>query len=311
VIICTHNRYGVLDEALHSIEMQTCPQSLFELIIVDNSTDIAAQHSFRDGLEIACNHTYLIEGTPGLSRARNIGARAAKGEFTAYMDDDAQADPRWVESIIAAFNSSPDVGIVGGPVTPIWPTSRPVWLHAHLEGYLTIVNRGPSRRLLAPHEWLAGTNIAFRTSALIAAGLFNENLGRIGKILLSNEELSVSEKIRSMGLSVLYDPEVAMAHTVHAERLNHAWMRRRVFWQVISDLFSEGGSVETSASDGIQKILDYKQKLSPKDRGTNGLFLDVDDAHLFEKQLDALSSLVRLVGTSGADWQSYLTDHAK
>jgi hypothetical protein len=114
-----------------------------------------------------------------------------------------------------------------------------------------------------------------------------------------------------MGLSVLYDPDVAMAHTVHAERLNHAWMRRRVFWQVISDLFSEGGSVETSASDGIQKILDYKQKLSPKDRGTNGLFLDVDDAHLFEKQLDALSSLVRLVGTSGADWQSYLTDHAK
>jgi glycosyltransferase involved in cell wall biosynthesis len=311
VVICTHNRYNILDEALHSIEMQTCAQSSFELIIVDNSTDIAAQNSFRDGLEIACHHNYIIESTPGLSRARNIGARAAIGEFVAYMDDDAQASPRWIESIIAAFQSGSDIGIVGGPVTPIWLTSRPIWLHTHLEGFLTIVNRGPSKRLLAPHEWLAGTNIAFRKDALIAAGLFNENLGRIGKILLSNEELSVSDKIRSMGLSVLYDPDVAMAHTVHVERLNHAWMRRRVFWQVISDLFSEGASVEMSASDGIQRILDYKQKLSPKDRGTNGLFLDVDDAHLFEKQLDALSSLVRLVGTSGADWQSYLTDNAK
>jgi hypothetical protein len=186
-----------------------------------------------------------------------------------------------------------------------------VWLHAHLEGYLTIVNRGPTKRLLAAHEWLAGTNIAFRKDALIAAGLFNENLGRIGKILLSNEELSVTDKIRATGLSVLYDPEVAMSHTVHVERLNHAWMRRRVFWQVVSDLFSEAATVEFNTADGIQRILDYQQTLSPKDRGTSGLFLNLEESTLFEKQLDALSSLVRLVGMSGADWQTYLTDTAK
>jgi len=287
--------------------MQTCPHSKFELIIVDNSTDLAAQQNFQDGMDFSCPSNYIVEGTPGLSRARNIGARAAKGRFVAYMDDDAQADPRWVESIISAFESGTGIGIVGGPVAPIWLISRPVWLHAHLEGYLTIVNRGPTRKFLEPHEWLAGTNIAFRKDALIEAGLFNENLGRIGKILLSNEELAVSDKIRSMGLSVLYDPEISMAHTVHVERLNHAWMRRRVFWQVISDLFSAGGSTEMNANEGIQKILDYQQALPPKDRGTSSLFMDVDDSSMFEKQLDALSSLVRLVGTSGKDWQTYLT----
>ena len=39
---------------------------------------------------------YVHQPRLGLSRARNSGAAAARGEVVAFLDDDATADPRWL-----------------------------------------------------------------------------------------------------------------------------------------------------------------------------------------------------------------------
>jgi glycosyltransferase involved in cell wall biosynthesis len=305
VIICTHNRYHTLGDAIASIEIQDCPATDFELIVVDNSSDRIARQTFIDESDISCQHQIIAEEVAGLSRARNIGVRAARGEIVAFMDDDARAGGQWVVQLIDAFDRHLRAGIVGGPVRPIWPSTRPPWLHPWLEGYLTIVDRGPDVRLLQESEWLAGTNIAFRRKPLIDVGLFNENLGRIGKLLLSNEELSVSTKLREAGYTMLYDPTIEMFHRVHAERIDQAWMRRRVFWQVVSDLFSYGG--EPADFDArVSKILDFQMKLPPKERGLSGLFLNLDDPELFYQQTEALATLVRVIATDGQDWRAFL-----
>lgn len=305
VIICTHNRYETLNDAIASIEIQDCPESSFELLIVDNSTDLDAQKSFLANVDISCRHQIIVERVPGLSRARNVGVRAASGSMVAFMDDDAIATTSWVSSIIETMKDAQRVGVAGGPVRPIWPSSRPAWLHKWLEGYLTIVDRGTQVRALEPNEWLAGTNIAFRRDPLLEAGLFNENLGRIGKLLLSNEELAVTERLRKFGYSVVYSPAIEMHHKVHADRLNQAWMRRRVMWQVISDLFSDTAG-EVSLEADVGKILDFQMHLPPKDRGLSGLFLDIDSSELFFQQTEALARLVRLVATDGRDWRGFL-----
>jgi glycosyltransferase involved in cell wall biosynthesis len=305
VIICTHNRYQTLGEAIASIEIQECPAEEFELIIVDNSSDLVARQAFTDSLDIACQNTVIVEHTAGLSRARNVGVRAAQGEIVAFMDDDARAGAKWASQLIETFHREKRAGIVGGPVRPIWPTARPPWLHPWLEGYLTIVDRGPQLRELADHEWLAGTNIAFRRTPLLDAGLFSENLGRVGKLLLSNEELSVSAKIRQAGYAVIYDPAAEVFHHVHGDRVNQAWMRRRVFWQVVSDMFGDGGEFG-DFNAGVSQILDFQMKLPPKERGLSGLFLNTDDAEMFHEQLASLGALIRLIATDGRDWRGYL-----
>jgi len=309
VIICTHNRYEVLNDAIASIETQDCSEGLFELLIVDNSTDLEAQQAFLRDADISCPHRIIVERVPGLSRARNIGVRAATGNIVAFMDDDARATAWWASSLVDTMRQSPQAGVVGGPVRPIWPASRPAWLHEWLEGYLTIVDRGSKVRVLADGEWLAGTNIGFRREPLLEVGLFNENLGRVGKLLLSNEELTVTEKIRKLGYSVVYNPVIEMHHKVHVDRLNQAWMRRRVMWQVISDLFSETAGAPSLETD-VGKILDFQMRLPPKDRGLSGLFLDVDSSELFLQQTDALARLVRLVATDGRDWRGFLETKA-
>jgi glucosyl-dolichyl phosphate glucuronosyltransferase len=308
VIICTFNRFDLLPNAIASIELQDFPSDSYELIIVDNSDDLVAQRHFRDGLEIACQHRYITEVQPGLSRARNIGVNAAASEVVAFIDDDAKAAPDWLTHIAETFSQHERAGVTGGPVRPIWSTPKPPWLSPWLEPFLTILDRGGELRVLPPNEWLAGTNIAFRTQPLKEIGLFPENLGRIGQLLLSNEELIVSDKLRALGYDILYNPEIVVHHRVHAERANQSWLRRRVVWQAISDLFA-AGMAKTAQADPdteIHRVLDYLARLAPRDRGTMGLFLDLDDAELFTAQTEAIAALVRFLAVDSGDWRRIL-----
>jgi GT2 family glycosyltransferase len=313
VVICTFNRFDLLPDAIASIELQDFPADSFELIVVDNSDDLEAQERFRNGLEITCEHRYLTEARPGLSRARNIGVNAAVSEIVAFMDDDAKATPDWLTHIAATFSQHTRAGITGGPVRPIWTVARPQWLNPWLEPYLTILDRGASIRVLPPNEWLAGTNIAFRTQPLKQVGLFPENLGRIGQLLLSNEELIVSDKLRALGYDVLYNPEIIVHHRVHAERVNQSWLRRRVFWQAISDLFAAttGTTTHADPDTDIHRVLDYLARLAPRDRGTMGLFLDLDDPQLFTEQTEAIAALVRFLAGDSGDWRRILATAAR
>jgi glucosyl-dolichyl phosphate glucuronosyltransferase len=308
VVICTFNRHQMLLEAIMSIELQDLPDQEYELIIVDNSDDLQAREQFRDGLQITCAHRYVDEARPGLSRARNIGVHSAQAEYVAFMDDDAKASAGWLRHILDTFSRHEAAGVVGGPVRPIWAARRPAWLAPQLESYLTIIDRGDEARILAGEEWLSGTNIAFRTRAVIEAGLFPENLGRIGRLLLSNEELLVTKRIRDLGYTVVYEPKIEMHHRVHAERVSQSWLRRRVFWQVLSDLFVDDRMQPSNAEDDARQVLDFLMKLAPKHRGAMGLFLDTDDPQLLQAQTEAISALARLLATDCGDWRSFLAE---
>jgi hypothetical protein len=99
-----------------------------------------------------------------------------------------------------------------------------------------------------------------------------------------------------------------MHHRVHVERANQAWMRRRVFWQAISDLFAEctASAPAMDPNADIHRVLDFLARLTPKNRGTMGLFVDLDDAELFQEQTQAICALVRLLASDAGDWRRIL-----
>jgi glucosyl-dolichyl phosphate glucuronosyltransferase len=300
VVVCTHNRYDVLRDALGSLQEQTMPSKDLEVLVVDNSTDIAGQREFWRDFDAAANCRLVVEPIPGLSRARNIGMRMARSTIVAFIDDDALASRTWCESIANAFATHEDAGIAGGPVEPIWSTPRPAWLHRHQEGFFTIVDRGTVHRKLEPHEWLAGTNIAFRRTLLEAAGGFNEGLGRIKNSLLSNEELEVTQKIRDAGYFSYYEPRASVLHRVHSDRVSQHWMRRRVAWQAVSDLLSESQQ-PGNAEAQWNRLADYFYELPAEMRGMRGLLLNTQDPDLFQKQCQAIAAAVHLFLNSGRD----------
>lgn len=291
-VICTHNRYDVLPDAIESLTAQSLAADAIEILVVDNSSDLVAQKDYWSSHDLPANATLLVETVPGLSRARNIALREARAPIIAYLDDDAIALPDWCASIVEAFLTYENAGIVGGPVEPIWPEAAPSWLHRWQQGFLTIVDYGSDLRILGEGEWLAGTNIAFRASALKETGGFNEALGRTGSTLLSNEELAVTRKIMESGLRAYYLPQARVMHRVHEERATQRWLRQRVCWQAVSDLLS--GAQRPTREQCWSDIATYLTTLPVEMRGMRGFFLDTPDSETFYSQCRALEALMHL-----------------
>jgi glycosyltransferase involved in cell wall biosynthesis len=290
-IVCTYNRYETLPRALDSLTAQTLPAAEFEVLVVDNSPDreLSLAHAAR--FENIANLKWVIEGTPGLSNARNVGTKIASGPLVAFIDDDAIAAPDWLAKITSGYDRfGPWAVGLGGRVNPLWAAPRPRWLHDDLLGYLSVVDWGGSARIAGAGEWVAGTNIAFRREALTAVGGFSADLGRrdAGYSLLSNEENEVIAKLRARGGLLIYDPEVIVSHLVAAERLTQSWFRRRAAWQAMSDYLLAPRRHFEQAQRSWRAVQRFANRLPARDRSLRALCVPLDDPEMFKAQLHAI-----------------------
>lgn len=110
VVIPAHNEERYLGACLESLQRQTYPNSRFEVIVVDNASTDATS-------EIARRFGALVVPEPAMSigRARQRGAKAARGEILASTDADTIVPPDWLERIALAFERDHELGAVFGP----------------------------------------------------------------------------------------------------------------------------------------------------------------------------------------------------
>jgi len=102
VIVCTYNREHYIERNLDSLSKQSLSVENYEIIIINNnSTDNTESicKSFIDNhpeLQIAS----FNEHNQGHSYARNKGIQESKGEYLAFIDDDAFVDFYYTKNII-------------------------------------------------------------------------------------------------------------------------------------------------------------------------------------------------------------------
>lgn len=292
-IICTHNRDEYLGAAIDSLLDQDFDG--YEVIVVDN----ASTDQTRNLVEARLPHPklqYVYESTLGLSAARNAGARVAKGEILAYLDDDAEASRGWLTALAEIYDQNARVAIAGGRVTLIWPENRtpPAWLSTNMAGNLGAYDLGDEVVYITqPGLTPRGLNYSIKAEFLDHIGGFDTKLGRVGKNLLSNEELYMTEKALQMGYQVAYLPDALVAHNVAPSRLAPSWFMSRSWWQGISECYRE----QVSGRSG------WRQLRSGGERFIRGLYKTLkylpDPAQRFENLLYAygqvgyLSSVIR------------------
>ncbi|MDX2214293.1 MAG: glycosyltransferase family 2 protein [Oculatellaceae cyanobacterium bins.114] len=239
-IICTHNRDGYLGAAIDSLLEQDFPGE-YEVIVIDN----ASSDRTREVVEARLPHPrlqYVYEPVTGLSVARNTGAQAAQSPILAYLDDDAVASPQWLRVLHAAYQTHDTLAIAGGKVTLLWAegTSQPPWLSENLAANLGAYDLGEQIVYIdSPNLTPRGLNYSIDREFLEKIGGFDVNLGRVGKNLLSNEELHMTELALGMGWQVAYLPDALAAHNVAPERLERSWFLKRGWWQGISECYRE------------------------------------------------------------------------
>jgi uncharacterized protein (TIRG00374 family) len=118
VVIPTHNRPGLLGRAISSVLAQTFQN--FEVIVVDDGTEKRAEEAVRvshdDRIRYIKNEKSL-----GGGGARNVGIRAAKGEYVAFLDDDDEWAPEKLKVQMRAFEKAPeDAGFCFSAVTNVF-----------------------------------------------------------------------------------------------------------------------------------------------------------------------------------------------
>jgi glycosyltransferase involved in cell wall biosynthesis len=234
VIICTYNRSKLLLDTLVSLKNQDFPRDIFEIIVVDNnSTDNTKELVLKLAPAFPIQIKYIYEEKQGLSFARNTGITHAHGQIIAFTDDDVEAEKTWLKSLVSVFQS-PDVYGAGGPIRAIWPCELPSWLTDYWQRYLTI-NEFPEAHKMgefkSPFDYPWGANMAFHKKVFDTIGIFPTNLGRVGSLLLSNEELELYSRIEAQGKRIVFAPGAIIYHKIPCERMTKQWFYKRTYYQ--------------------------------------------------------------------------------
>jgi GT2 family glycosyltransferase len=98
VIIVTALGPTHLGDCLASLRAQTYPEELREVIVVDNGS--AEDPGPLLQREYPGARLVRRTGNDGFAVANNAGARAATGEYLAFLNDDTRAHPAWLEELI-------------------------------------------------------------------------------------------------------------------------------------------------------------------------------------------------------------------
>lgn len=116
VVIPVYNVQDYLDDCLSSLEAQDCRD--FEAICVnDGSTD--GSRAILGAWEGRVPWLRVIDQeNGGLSRARNVGMRASRGDYVCFLDSDDRLLPQAVSTILKGFGDGSDVLVFGGLTLP-------------------------------------------------------------------------------------------------------------------------------------------------------------------------------------------------
>lgn len=221
IIICTHNRSDMLQDALISYtRMHGLKKVPHELIVVDNnSTDDTKRvlQGFSGKIPVL---RYVFEKNMGVSHARNTGIRECMGEIIAFVDDDVLFSYEWLVSLQNGIETWGDAEVYGGKSVAKWEVTKPSWFVD--EGYFSmrgmIAHFEPDIPEGYTGEFPYGCNMAFRRESLESVGVFDSELGRKGNRLLAGEEYDLLQKITSSGGRIVYLPKAMVHHRVTGKR---------------------------------------------------------------------------------------------
>lgn len=142
----------------------------FEIIVVnDHSRDRSSE--LVAGMTAADNRVRVVEGPRrGAAAAINTGIRAARFPLIAQVDQDVELEPGWLSALANEFRD-PEVVAAQGHYT----TDRNGSWWARAAGYDVELRYARIRRHRVDH--VCTGNSVYRSRALAAVGLFDEDLG--------------------------------------------------------------------------------------------------------------------------------------
>ncbi len=218
VAIITYRRPHHVRTCLEHLAAQTrAPE---ETYVIDASPDTLTRDVVADFPGVRYLHSDAGPGTMATSRSMALAATTC--EVLVFLDDDANADPDWLEGLLLPY-ADPMVAAVGGRARNGQPGEESEGLDrigrltddGRLLGYFAA---DPGHDVDVDH--LLGANMSVRRDVLLALGGIRDNYP--GTCL--REESDIFLRVRGAGHRIVYTPAAVVTHVaapyVHGRRFD-------------------------------------------------------------------------------------------
>ncbi len=183
VVIPAYNEEKYIGETLRNL-IEHAGKDIYEIIVVDNaSTDntSGAARKYK-GVKV------IREERKGLTRARQTGLLASKGELIAYIDADTHIKPSWFHKVRLEFEKNPRIVCLSAPYS-LYDASK--WKRMLTWSYWNLLAY-PTYMLLMKYMVL-GANFVARRSVLLKIGGFDATIQFYG------EDTDIARRLHRVG----------------------------------------------------------------------------------------------------------------
>lgn len=214
VIIPTFGQLGFTLRCLASIQTHF-PAVPIEVIVVDDAFPGPEARSLARvlGIRLLRNEANL-----GFIRTCNAAARAARGAFLLFLNNDTEVRPGWLDRMVEVFATRPDTGIVGSKLIGddgrlleaggiLWKDGS-AWNYGHGGD-----PDAPEFNYPREADYCSGASLLVRRGVFLDVGGFDEKYAPA-----YCEDSDLSFRLRRLGLKTVYQPR---SEIVHFEGISH------------------------------------------------------------------------------------------
>jgi len=215
VIIPAYNAEKTVRECIQGVLNQT--QKDFELIVVDDgSTDNTPKivESFKKA-------KLLKQQNGGPAKARNAGAKMAKGDVLVFTDSDCVAEKNWLEGMLKPFSDKSVVGVQGA-----YKTKQQSAVARFVQ--YEIEERYDRMKRSSKLDWVGSYSAAYQKKMFLEAGGFDESFP-----VASGEDPALSYTMAEKG-KLVFNPKAIVYHQ-HPETVKkYFWVKfHRAYWRTL------------------------------------------------------------------------------
>lgn len=203
--------YGHIDVTLQCLKSiaEYPPVAPFEVVIVDDFSPDNTRHILSHATSIRLIRN---EQNAGFIRSCNLGASAARGDYLCFLNNDTQVKAGWLDELLRTFDEFPGTGLVGSKL--VYPNGQLqeaggiIWRDGSAWNY----GRGqdpehPAFNYAREVDYCSGASIMLAKKLFEELGGFDEHY-----VPAYGEDSDLALKIRSRGLSVIYQPMSVVIH---------------------------------------------------------------------------------------------------
>lgn len=253
VVIVTHNRKARLKKCIESIMLNhTSPK---EIIVIDDSDEGKDFRELINGFRKSFSGNNFIYRRVfpkrGVSFSRNLGIRVSSGDVIAFIDDDCDANPDWIEKMIASHITHPNAASITGYVSPKYPKNY--WNRVLFKFHDIYDEERKSKAKKT--DFLFGANYSFKREVFSKYKIYFND-----RMIHCSEDRYISFKLLKNNFLLLYDPSIRVYHDFRIDVLGvfNQWFRYGLsdyfFWKLTPD-FHDPDSDYFRTGSSLRKVL--------------------------------------------------------